>query len=418
LKFVVAETDLKDLERAILFFIRDKIALDHFAPVIHSFQNCNHPVIVVAANRLLYRMIRDSWWFAQSRSTKLILRATLSSPSSTTERVGRIRWNQYTLQQFVRRANIGLIVMDWSEGVPNSDVKLLSRMYRWLFTGFATQLLIVAKRLDIPTVALPHGHSAPTKLVLSQHVKQIMNLNDGKLPFRDRDSYSAYVFESFYKRDIILSNSTMSGQNVMVWGSARVNDYWVNLLYSETEAAVFELATHEQRKILFFIPKWSSLVSRQATLQLVSAIVAKKTNTVIMRAHARSEASGFTKEERAELCRLGDVVFVPEDTTSPSLIKTCDVLIDAGSSIAFDAVLLGKPYVRPRYLQDSSVITIWDQLGGAHQTDSPEATVELVSDASLQPAPRDPTFDQVVFGGAGVDVLQRYRNGLLALMAR
>ena len=37
--------------------------------------------------------------------------------------------------------------------------------------------------------------------------------------------------------------------------------------------------------------------------------------------------------------------------------------------------------------------------------------------ALLLPAPRDPQFEQVVFGGAGVDVLRRYRDGLLAIAA-
>ena len=93
------------------------------------------------------------------------------------------------------------------------------------------------------------------------------------------------------------------------------------------------------------------------------------------------------------------------------------MLVDVDSSIAFDAVLLNKPYVRPRYLQDASVRTIWDTLGGAHQTDSLADTVALLTKDTLLPAPRDPQFEQVVFGGAGVDVLRRYRDGLLAIAA-
>ena len=91
--------------------------------------------------------------------------------------------------------------------------------------------------------------------------------------------------------------------------------------------------------------------------------------------------------------------------------------MDIDSSIAFDAVLLGTPYVRPRYLQDASVRTLWDTLGGAHQTDSLIDTIALLTNETLSPSLRDPQFEQVVFGGAGIDVLRRYRDGLLAIAA-
>jgi hypothetical protein len=111
----------------------------------------------------------------------------------------------------------------------------------------------------------------------------------------------------------------------------------------------------------------------------------------------------------------GNVVMIADDVSSPSLINACDAVVDVDSSIAFDAVLLGKPYVRPRYLQDTSVETVWDRLGGAHQPQSLDATVALLGGDSLAPAARDASFDRVVFGGSGVEVLARYRDELRAI---
>ncbi|MFZ9727246.1 MAG: hypothetical protein ACO3DI_08650, partial [Ilumatobacteraceae bacterium] len=136
-----------------------------------------------------------------------------------------------------------------------------------------------------------------------------------------------------------------------------------------------------------------------------------------VRGHLRARDTSFSESESALLHR-SNVVMVPEGVSSPSLIRACDVVVDVDSSIAFDAVLLNKPYVRPRYLQDASVRTIWDELGGAHQTDSCEATVALLTRPTLQPASRDATFDDVVFGGSGEVVLDRYRDELRALANR
>jgi hypothetical protein len=41
-----------------------------------------------------------------------------------------------------------------------------------------------------------------------------------------------------------------------------------------------------------------------------------------------------------------------------------------------------------------------------------EATVALLRSDSLAPAARDASFDRVVFGGKGSDVLARYRDEL------
>jgi hypothetical protein len=190
-------------------------------------------------------------------------------------------------------------------------------------------------------------------------------------------------------------------------------------MYAATPPAELPALRSEQlRRVLLFIPKWHNLVDKTQTLQLIAALGAERRIQLVVRGHLRADDTSLSAQDQAMFQQSDNIVMVKDHITSPSLIKACDVLIDVDSSIAFDAVLLGKPYVRPRYLQDAAVTTIWDVLGGAHQTDSLQATIELVSNAALQPAPRDPTFDEVVFGGAGADVLQRYRDGLLALRAR
>jgi spore coat polysaccharide biosynthesis predicted glycosyltransferase SpsG len=165
---------------------------------------------------------------------------------------------------------------------------------------------------------------------------------------------------------------------------------------------------------LFFLPKWQNLVSRTDTLELLTAISQDEKTQVVVRGHLRAEAATISDAERASL-ESPHLVFVSDDVSSASLIKACDVIVDVDSSIAFDAVILGKPYVRPRYLQDASVSTIWDELGGAHQTNSQQETLALLAQGQLLPAPRSEAFDDVVFGGPGLEVLARYRDELASI---
>ena len=405
-------------EKTLLFYIRDSVALDNLAPVIWSFSKVEQKLLVVVTDPDLYSQIKSSWWYPACRSVVTPRIFIVKATTGIFKTLSRIRWSRWRLERFVARNDVQVVVTDWGEGVPTPASSSLIRAYRWWFWDMSTQLQVVAASKSVPTVALPHGHTVLTSLIESAHVKEVMQSNGGKLPFADRNSFDLYIFGSMYHRDLIVNRSSMSGENTQVWGSARFNDYWVKHLYDATTTASLTRASESQKRtVLFFIPKWFNLINKEATLKLLIALASDTTIRLVVRSHARSQDAGLTMEDKSLVKRLGSVTFVPDNTSSPSLIKACDVLVDVDSSIAFDAVLLNKPYVRPRYLQDASVRTIWDTLGGAHQTDSLADTVALLTKDTLLPAPRDPQFEQVVFGGAGVDVLRRYRDGLLAIAA-
>jgi len=327
-------------------------------------------------------------------------------------------WNRLVVRRWLRKHDARLVAVQWGEGIAHDTASISRRCMRWWSTGYANQLQLAARDLGIPTVALPHGHSTKTTIIRSEHVRERSSANADRLPFADRDSFAAYVFCSDYHRDAILENSDMNPANVVVWGSPRFNDEWVQHTYRATRPADLPALPHGAvRRVLFFVPKWQNLVDRAATMKLVAALGADRRLQLVVRGHLRSEAARLTEGERATLDSLHDVVMVADGVSSVSLIKACDVVVDVDSSIAFDAVLTGKPYVRPRHLQDRSVETIWDRLGGAHQTDDLESTVALLCAPHIAIVSRDASFDAVVFGGSGSRVLAQYRDGLRAIAA-
>lgn len=401
-----------------LFALAGPADTDNISPAIWSVARDGSPVVVCVADVAVYCELQKVWWREECPNVKVISVVPWGPRGQFWERIGRLRWNRWRLKRALLRSDVRLVVMEWKEGIASQQPSLLKAMVRRWSADFFLQLQFSARDLGIPTVALPHGHSTKTTIILSEHVRSEMEKHSGKLPFADRDSHTAYVFASDYHRDAILTNSSMSGVNARVWGSARFNDAWVKRLYEVVpNVSLPPLGDSQRRRVLFFVPKWQNLIDRQATIQLISTLGSHPQLQLVVRGHLRASDAALSDTEAAAL-RQASVVMMSEGVSSPSLIDACDVVVDVDSSIAFDAVLRGKPYVRPRYLQDASVRTIWDELGGAHQTDSCEATVALLTQPTLQPAPRDSAFDEVVFGGSGEVVLSRYRDELRALAQR
>ena len=401
-----------------LFALAGPADTDNISPAIWSVARDGSPVVVCVADVAVYRELQKVWWREECPNVKVISVVPWGPRGRVWERIGRLRWNRWRLKRALLRSDVRLVVMEWKEGIASQQPSLLKAMVRRWSADFFLQLQFSARDLDIPTVALPHGHSTKTNIILSEHVRSEMEKHSGKLPFADRDSHTAYVFASDYHRDAILTNSSMSGVNARVWGSARFNDAWVKRLYEVVpNVSLPPLGDSQRRRVLFFVPKWQNLIDRPATIQLISTLGSHPQLQLVVRGHLRASDAALSDTEAAAF-RQASVVMMSEGVSSPSLIDACDVVVDVDSSIAFDAVLRGKPYVRPRYLQDASVRTIWDELGGAHQTDSCEATVALLTQPTLQPAPRDSAFDEVVFGGSGEVVLSRYRDELRALAQR
>ncbi len=402
----------------VLFALAGPADTDNISPAIWSIARDGSPVVVYVADVAVYRDLQEVWWREECPNVKVISVVPWGPRGQFWERLGRLRWNRWRLKRALSQSDVRLVVMEWKEGIASRQPSLLKATVRRWSADFFLQLQFSARDLGVPTVALPHGHSTKTTIILSEHVRSEMEKHSGKLPFADRDSHTAYVFASDYHRDAILTNSSMSGVNARVWGSARFNDAWVKRLYEVVpNVSLPPLGDSQRRRVLFFVPKWQNLIDRPATIQLISTLGSHPQLQLVVRGHLRASDAALSDTEAAAL-RQASVVMMSDGVASPSLIDACDVVVDVDSSIAFDAVLRGKPYVRPRYLQDASVRTIWDELGGAHQTDSCEATVALLTQPTLQPAPRDSAFDEVVFGGSGEVVLSRYRDELRALAQR
>ena len=407
--------------KAFIFVLRGSADIDQMTPVIwQCLKHDEHVHVVVASDFDTTSDFRLKFLQAYPNFSLRVLPGARFG-SSLGQKLQRVFWNQTRVRRLLKKSNAQICVFEWGDGIweDQSHHGVLAKFKRWAFTDFVLQAQYACAGLAIPTVSLPHGHSTKTMLIKSDRVTEAFAANNGKLPFANRNSFAKYVFCSGYHRDVIVGNSTMSGSNVEVWGTARFSPEWIEQLYKIAPLVNLpSLRSNQKHRVLMFLPKWHNLVNKAATLSLLTALGKLENIQLVIAGHVRGADTQLTASETAELAALPSVVFAPQGSASVSLIKTSDVLIDVDASIALDAIQLGKLYVRPKYLQDASVQTIYDTLGGAIQASSEQEIVALLSIAVLPTNVVSPTFTEVVIGDVASNISKQYYLKLKALTQR
>ena len=398
-------------DKSFVFVMRGSADIDQMAAVMWQSLEMGQPVAAIIPSE--YKAADDFRLNFLATYPRFILRHLPSAAfaPSGLRKYGRVRWNAVRTQRLLRSVNAGLCVFESGDGVTDivKAKGVLSRVRRALFTDFVSQAQLAAKKLGLPTVALPHGHSTKLNLIRSKHVEKTLENNNGKLPFANRDSFDAYVFSAGYHRDVLVGNSTMSGRNVEVWGSARFSREWLDVLYRIAPQVQLPALNGTQRhRVLFFLPKWHNMVDRGATISLLHALGKLANIQLVISGHVRGDDSQLSTSEIAEIAALPSVVFAPQGASSVSLIRECNALIDVDSSIAFDAVQLGKLYIRPKYLQDAAVRTVYDEFGGALQANTQEEVASALISQELPVVSVPDAFRLAVIGDEASNISQQY----------
>lgn len=403
-----------------VFFLRGPADVDQMAPVIWQCLKNEVEVLAVIAGEYPFANDYRLSFLSTFRGFRVKAMTQLNVDAATNRslRVMRPLWNYYRVRRMLQKESARLCVFEWGDGIgPNSKIASPAVfLKRRFFAEFVLQAQYACASLDIPTVSLPHGHSTKLTLIKSVNVQSVLDANSQKLPFANRSSFAKYVFATRYHRDVIVENSDILSENVEVWGSARFSPEWTKILYEISPPSALPKRTAQQTcTVLFFVPKWRNLIDRPNTIKLFIALAAEPTIQLVIKGHIRGSDSQLTEAEVAAILAGGSAVFADPDTPSTSLIAAADVLIDADSSIAFDAINLGKLYIRPRYLQQDSVQTVFDKYGAALQADSQSQIIKALSQAPLPLVEVSDEFKRAVIGDVSTNIPFTYFQKLLAV---
>jgi len=403
-----------------VFFLRGPADVDQMAPVIWQCLKNDVDVLAVIAGEFPIANDYRLSFLSTFRGFRVRDVAQLNADAATNRSLRLLRplWNYYRVRRMLQKEAANLCVFEWGDGIwPNpkvaSPVAFLKRRF---FTQFVLQAQYACASLGIPTVSLPHGHSTKLTLIRSASVQGTLDTNNQKLPFANRSSFAKYVFAAQYHRDVIVENSDISPVNVEVWGSARFSREWTKILYEISPPAALPKRTAQQTStVLFFVPKWRNLIDRPKTIELFIALAAVPIIQLVIKGHIRGSESQLADTEVAAILAGGSAVFADPAAPSTSLIAAADVLIDADSSIAFDAINLGKLYIRPRYLQQDSVQTVFDKYGAALQADSEDQIISALSQTTLPVVEVSDDFKSAVMGEVSTDIGFTYFQKLRAV---
>ncbi len=403
-----------------IFFSRGPADVDQMAPVIWQCLKNDVDVLAVIAGEFPIANDYRLSFLSTFKGFRVKAMAQLNADAATNRslRVLRPLWSYYRVRRMLQKEEASLCVFEWGDGIwPNSKIASPKAfLKRRFFAEFVLQAQYACASLGIPTVSLPHGHSTKLTLIKSASVQGVLDANNQKLPFANRSSFAKYVFAAQYHRDVIVENSDISPANVEVWGSARFSPEWTKTLYEISPPSALPKRTSQQTcTVLFFVPKWRNLIDRPKTIELFIALATVPTIQLVIKGHIRGSESQLTDTEVAAILAGGSAVFADPAASSTSLIAAADVLIDADSSIAFDAINLGKLYIRPRYLQQDSVQTVFDKYGAALQADSQDQIISALSQATLPTVEVSDDFKRAVMGEVSSNIGFTYFQKLRAV---
>ena len=323
----------------------------------------------------------------------------------------RVLHRRAHLRRWLKREGFSLVILEWWDGIAEQPRSAVRRLRDRFLLDFSTQIQFAARDLGIPIVALPHGHALLTSELTfpGNHALEVATQNGGRLSFGNRDSFDAYVVAHELDRQFSIHRTRMSGNNVVVWGSARFSPEWVRILYEGTsQSDVFR--KHGLIKTTFFLPKWNSRIDRRQTIDLLELLSRSRELDLVIAEHPRRGASILTSDERNRL--RGANILAPGND-SVSLVKASECVIEISSSICIDAVLTGKCLVMPRYLQAAEVKTRLDESTVIVRTYDATSTLKAVlRRASAQP---DEFFLKQVAAQVVDNTLMKFDEGLRAI---
>lgn len=321
--------------------------------------------------------------------------------------------NLLTIYFFLKCTKIDVVYFEWGEGLPRI------RGARWLlnffFGAIRIQILRISKKISLRTICLPHGLNTKINILTNPHVVRVFKENGGRLPFGDRNDFSRYVFANPRHRDLFLKHSDLDPSVAVAWGSLRFCPRWRENLRAIMPELPQNLRSNLGCLIVFFLPKWHNHVDRLATIALIQAVLAVPGVKVVLKDHPRKGVANLSEEEGDSLARFPNFLIAPPEWESFSLIEASDAIIDVGSSIIFDALIDGKPFIYPKYLHSNHLI--FEDLEGAIVCKDAAQVVSAIN--SILAAPIQKRFkiqsselvrEMIYAGKYPYDVLDFYYN--------
>ena len=375
-------TIVRNDRKNVLFLLRAYNDLDHIAPIVWKMSSASIPTFYMFVDeefREDYRVKYFSKSGAREIHSSLLdqyynnLRKTLRWPVLI--KLFDCVFSRLLGSRFLIENRIGVVVAEW--GGPDGKGKM-------------PFVLRPARRLGIPTVAVPHGYhtwynndfNAATAMAIKKTrlLPQLTN----------RNLYTNYIVQSEnIKRYCI--ESGIKKEKLYVLGSTRFCKEWSIINRNLCAQAYPQRRDLSRPVVVFFLNHWTYNVDRKQCINLIKRL-SEEDIELIVKGHTRGVTTGtLTQVEEAILEKTGNISFAGPEMHSPALVELADVVIVYGSSICFEALRQRKLVCRPLFLCTNN--TIFEGSGLVYEARSDEEVIAYVCNYEIE---REKSIDETV----------------------
>jgi glycosyltransferase involved in cell wall biosynthesis len=391
------------MRKTTLFLLRTYNDIDHIVPVIWKAVSSGWPAYI--------------FFGGQDYSDDYRIKSVLDEGATV---VGNesITWYHDSLRHLILPISLRRLcdrIMAYSVGlylILRYDIEVVVNEWSGPFgREKAEYILRAAKLVQIPIYSLPHGYfvwkNSLYNRELISHYQEYARFPD----FKNRDWFSRYVVQSTEHQEANIEFG-MNPDKLIVLGSARFCEEWSSINQVLLRDYEQKQLLQDTFTILFFLPHWDYNVHRDQCINLLSSMSDLKGVRLIIKAHTRGSGA-LSFEEKHSLQSKTSVMFADTTDHSASLVRVADVIINFGSSVAFEALRQGKFVINPIYLHENR--TFFDGTGAVYDVTREDQVLDCIKrrqsgqGENIDSSAIDRFLLERVDGGVkGKDVLQDY----------
>ena len=285
-------------------------------------------------------------------------------------------------------------------------------VFEWAHpSGIFGALIRTGHDKGIRSLTLPHGMLIYTNDFVTQEEEEL-----GYADRRYRNTFDCSVYQSSLHARLAQLEGVRSDK-IAVLGSTRYCEEWQKLnLKLQPDRFAPQKGKGGTFRVVFMFHQWSYNTDFEATFRTLRRLGAEAWLHLVLKPHTREV------EERPpylmELDRFPNVE-IEGKTGSVELIRWADAVIVAGSSIALEGILQGKPILYPKYHHENT--TVFEERGACWQVNSDDELISALKHLAKGDSPPygDKEISSVksilVLGGSDdQDVLRRYVDVILS----
>lgn len=257
--------------------------------------------------------------------------------------------------------------------------------------------------------ALPHG--GPFTYLNDDFTREIRET--GSPDFSSRNEFTSIVFASKHHAKWAKRHG-FDPKKIAVLGSARFCTEWQKINLEILPRFITKKDDSVKLKVVFFVPHWTYNVFAEEVDRALVYLASDPHIYLVLKGHTRG--SGDVKNDFSSL--YPDVESNSPEP-SPSLVRWADVVVNVSSSIAFEAIIQGKPVIHAQWCHHNQ--TIFENGLVAHVANDISQFTKLIQNSKSGRLRAEVNLDMLrehLGFELGEDVLMRYVNHITSLESR